>query len=156
LPYVQVRDVLDNLSKLHGSLHDHYQRQAALASDDRVNTLLTNAAKRSEQAVGLFDVSDESNVLEHWMQFDPTEAARKHLTDVRVDPQRPVDDVVCDLIDVEEAVLKALEHLAQQTTAPRLKHILEKVRDLQHTRTRQLAWVQNAMESQEGVSPGQA
>ena len=140
MSYIQVRDVLDNMALVHERLQLHYDEQAALTTNASVQEALRHAADRAERAALLFDSTSTDQGLNRWLQFDPTQDAVSRLSAVRIDNRRGAERVMRDLLSVEELILAALTRLAEQGMTERLAHLLGRVRDLQATRTRQLAF----------------
>lgn len=134
--YTKVRDVLEKAREFHQQLTEFYDRLSDRAERDRVEMLLDYMSRHEEGFEEAFDdYTDEGaeKLLETWMQYGPEEDTLDVPDPGELDADMDVDDVVATALDLDDALVRFYEEVAERAKSSDVRDLFRKLREQQES-----------------------
>lgn len=143
MAYQQVKEILDAVRRFHQRLRRELEEAYPDTEDPRSKFLL-RSLRRGEQemdlALGKYEKSGESSVLETWVQYVPSEDIEAVLLSGKIPSHSSPEDVLEWKLKFDESLATFYRQLADQIAAPRAKELFESLATLVEQRLSDQTW----------------
>jgi len=111
----QVFQILDSIRHVHRQLADRYRELSQVATDERIQLLLSDMEHRERKfnkCVAQYEASGNPAVLNTWLQFVPDEAVEIDQLAERIAVPQTLEDLVDATLRLNSTLIEAYLELA--------------------------------------------
>ena len=129
------RDVLDYVREYHKKLSDFYHKLADQTHRERVKILLDYMARHErhfEESLAAYEKDASKTVMDSWLQCAPDIDIDDTFTDVNLESDMSVDDVVNLAVKFDNYVIELYKKIADSCELTETKNVFTKLLEMEN------------------------
>lgn len=126
MPYARTRDLLDQLSNLHGKMGRLYSDLGGRAEKETARMLLeymSRHEKRLEDSLRQYTDDAAGRILDTWFQFPPDFTESRNIADLDLGSDVSIEQVVKTVLEFDERLIKFFQHLSETAASTEVKDL---------------------------------